>query len=102
VLAPDAILADRVTFRLRSVDRVYLNLYQPLLQTPGQLYRFLCEVRGHKLPSPALFGQMTRDLEARVERFAAEQGVPIVAFPRGADKVEAPGQRRAPAQSPRE
>jgi len=88
VLAPDAILADRVTFRLRSIDRLYLNLYQPLLQTPGQLYRFLCEVRGNKLPSPALFGQMTRDFEARVERFAREQGAQVVAFPRGADKED--------------
>ncbi len=88
MLAPDAILADRVTFRLRSIDRLYLNLYQPLLQTPGQLYRFLCTVRGHPLPSPALFGQMTRDFAARVERFAAEQGIEIVAFPRGADKED--------------
>lgn len=88
MLAPDAILADRVTFRLRSIDRLYLNLYQPLLQTPGQLYRFLCTVRGQPLPSPALFGQMTRDFEARVERFATEQGIEIVAFPRGADKED--------------
>ncbi len=88
MLAPSAILAERVTFRLRSIDRLYLNLYQPLLQTPGQLYRFLCTVRGQPLPSPALFGQMTRDLQARVERFAAEQQVPVVAFPRGADKED--------------
>lgn len=88
MLAPDAILADRVTFRLRSIDRLYLNLYQPLLQTPGQLYRFLCTVRGYPLPSPALFGQMTRDFAARVERFAAEQGIAIVSFPRGADKED--------------
>lgn len=88
MLAPSDILADRVTFHLRSIDRLYLNLYQPLLQTPGQLYRFLCTVRGHKLASPALFGQMSRDFEARVERFAAAQGIPIVVFPRGADKED--------------
>ncbi len=86
--APSDILADRVTFRLRSIDRLYLNLYQPLLQTPAQLYRFLCSVRGQPLASPALFGQMTRDFAARVERFAAEQGIEIVAFPRGADKED--------------
>jgi hypothetical protein len=61
-------------FRLRSIDRLYLNLYQPLLQTPVQLRAFLCGVRGYPIPSPALFGQITRDCSARVERFAAAEG----------------------------
>lgn len=88
MLAPNDILSEGVSFRLRSIDRLYLNLYQPLLQTPGQLYRFLCTVRGQPFASPALFGQMTRDFEARVERFAVNVGVPIVSFPRGADKED--------------
>lgn len=86
--APSDILRDGVTFHLRSIDRLYLNLYQPRLQTPDQVRAFLCEVRGQPLPSPALFGQMTRDFVARVERYAAEHKVPIVAFPRGADKED--------------
>jgi hypothetical protein len=88
VPAPSSILADRVTFRLRSIDRLYLNLYQPLLQTPGLIRAFLCHVRGAPIPSPALFGQMGRDFTERVERFAAEEGIEIVAFPRGADKED--------------
>ncbi len=86
--APSDILRDGVTFHLRSIDRLYLDLYQPRLQTPGQVRAFLCGVRDQPLPSPALFGQMTRDFVARVERYAAEHQVPVVAFPRGADKED--------------
>jgi hypothetical protein len=88
MLAPQAIVADRVTIRLRSIDRLYLNLYQPLLQTPEQLRSFLCGVRGYPIASPALFGQIGRDFVARVERFAATEGIEIVAFPHGADKED--------------
>lgn len=61
--APSDILTHRVTFRLRSIDRLYLNLCQPLLQTSEQHYRFLCT--GQPLPSPPSSARRTRDLEAR-------------------------------------
>jgi hypothetical protein len=88
VPVPTSILAERVTFRLRSLDRLYLNLYLPRLQTPGQVATFLHDVRGYPLPSPALFGQMTRDFAQRVERYAAAHDVPLVRFPRGVRKEE--------------
>ncbi len=88
MLAPQTIVADRVSFRLRSIDRLYLNLYQPLLQTTEQLRAFLCGVRGYPIASPALFGQIGRDFIARAERFAAMEGIDIVAFPHGADKED--------------
>ncbi len=88
MLAPQTIVADRVTFRLRSIDRFYLNLYQPLLQTAEKLRAFLCGVRRQPIASPALFGQVTRDFIARAERFAADQAMEIVAFPHGAGKED--------------
>lgn len=86
--APDAILADRVTFRLRSIDRLYLNLYLPTLQTAGQLRHFLRDVRGYPIPSPALFGQITREWVARIERLATAEGIPLVHFERGERKED--------------
>ena len=64
------------------------HLYLPTLQTPGQLRHFLHDVRGHPIPSPALFGQMTREWVARIEHLAAEQGVPLIRFERGERKEE--------------
>ncbi len=86
--APLDILADRVTFRLRSLDRLFLNLYLPTLQTAGQLNHFLRNVRGYPIPSPALFGQMTREWVAHIERLAADAGIPLIRFERGERKED--------------
>jgi len=88
VPAASSILTDRVSFRLRSFDRLYLNLYLPLLQTSGQVAHFLRDVRGNFLPSPALFGAMTRDFVARIERYAVAHGLEPIRFQRGERKEE--------------
>lgn len=86
--AASSILTDRVSLRLRSFDRLYLNLYLPLLQSSGQVAHFLRDVRGNFLPSPALFGAMTRDFVAGIERYAAAQGLEPIRFARGERKEE--------------
>ncbi len=53
MLAPQTIVADRVTFRPRSIECLYLNYYQPLLQTAEQLRAFLCGVRRQPIASPS-------------------------------------------------
>ena len=52
----NTLLDEQVTLELESIDRLYLNGYIPILQTPGQLLRFLLEQRGNRIPSPALLG----------------------------------------------
>lgn len=47
------------------VDRLYLNAYVPRFQTEGGVVAFL-RSRGHAIPSPALFGQITDDFKARL------------------------------------
>jgi hypothetical protein len=86
--APSDILAERVTLRLRSIDRLYLNLYVPTLQTAPQVTHFLLAARGFGIASPAAFGQMTNDWVQRVERLAADEGVPLIRFERGERKEE--------------
>ena len=49
------LLAERVTLRLSSVDRVFVAGYVPALQTEGQVVRFLLN-RGYRIPSPAGLG----------------------------------------------
>ena len=38
-----SLLADHVTLRVRSVDRLFLQGYVPGLQTQGQVIRFLLD-----------------------------------------------------------
>ena len=40
------VLQQHVTLELESLDRVYLNVYQPKLQTPRSVFYFLREHHG--------------------------------------------------------
>ena len=83
--AADA-LTGHVTLEVESIDRLYLNLYQPTLQTPGGAFNFLREVRVCPVPSAALMAPMTRTLFAAIEAFAAERGIDLVTFECGERK----------------
>ena len=66
--AADA-LAGHVTLKVESIDRLYLNVYQPTLQTPGGAFRFFREVRGGPggpVPPSALMAPMTRSFVAAI------------------------------------
>jgi len=82
-----SLLRDRVTLRVRSVDRIFLHGYVPKLMSEGMVVRFLLD-RGFPIPSPALLGNIGRAYVAAVERFAAEQAIPIVRFTRRESKEE--------------
>jgi len=75
-----SLLRDRVTLRVRSIDRIYLQAYVPRLMSEGLLVRFLLD-RGAIIPSPALLGRIGRGYQAAIERFAADNGVPDRSFP---------------------
>ena len=47
------VIASHVTLEVESLDRVYLNVYQPKLQTPRAVFYFLREHYG-KEPSPLI------------------------------------------------
>jgi hypothetical protein len=76
-----SLLADRVTLRVRSVDRIFLHAYVPRLQTMGLLIRFLLD-QGFPIPSPALLGRIGRRYIAAVDRFAQLNEIPVVRFKR--------------------
>lgn len=77
-----SLLADHVTLRVRSVDRLFLQGYVPRLMTQGQVIRFLLD-RGFPIPSPALLGKIGRAYVQAIDRFRLEQDVPIVHFKKG-------------------
>jgi hypothetical protein len=74
-----SLLADRVTLRVRSVDRLFLQGYVPRLMCEGQVVRFLLD-RGCPIPSPALLGRIGRAYVKEIERFAADNEIPLVRF----------------------
>ncbi len=81
-------ISDHVTLEVECVDRLYLNLYQPLLQTPGGAAHFFRNVRGNPVPSPALMVPMTRAFVAAIEAVARDGNIDLVRFEKGERKDE--------------
>ena len=75
-----SLLADHVSLRVRSVDRILLAGYVPRLQCDGQLVRFLNDHAGGAIPSPALFGKIGRAYVEDINAFAKAREIPVVRF----------------------
>ena len=76
------VLEEHVTLEVESIDRMYLNVYVPLLQTEGGVAYFFREHRGHRFASSSLMAPMSRAFVAAVERFAEQEGIEVVTFER--------------------
>ena len=76
------VLAEHTTLELECVDRMYLNVYVPMLQSGAGASYFFRKVRGNPVPSSALMGPMSRRFVAAVRGWAAREGIDLVAFER--------------------
>jgi DNA-binding HxlR family transcriptional regulator len=74
------ILADHVKLSLEGIDRLYLNVYVPRLQSELGVVGFFRHHRGQPLPSGALMSPISRRFVAALEAFAAKEGLTIVQF----------------------
>jgi hypothetical protein len=83
-----SLLADHVTLRVTSVDRIFLAGYVPRLACDGQLVRFLLDRVGGNVPSPAILGRIGRGYVEAVDRFALDNEIPAVRFAKGACKED--------------
>lgn len=82
------ILEGHVTLELEGIDRMYLNLYVPLLQTPGGVAHYWRRLRGYQFGSSTLMGRMTRAFVGSIERFAAREGIDLIGFKKRERKEE--------------
>ena len=82
-----SLLRDHVTLRVRSVDRLFLQAYVPRLMTSFQVVRFLLD-RGFTIPSPALLAKIGRAYVAAIDRFAADNAIPVLRFAKGDSKEQ--------------
>jgi hypothetical protein len=82
------VLRDHVTLETQSIDRMYLNVYVPQLQSVGGVVGYLHAHKGQRLASTAALAPMTRDFARAIDRFAKEHGVDIVDFAKRQRKDE--------------
>lgn len=82
------ILDEHTTLEVECIDRMYLNLYVPILQREGGIAHFWRSHRGSRFPSGAQMGPMSSAFVRSIERFAKQEGVPLIRFKRGERKDE--------------
>ena len=80
------VLSRHVNLEIEGIDRLYLNLYVPILQRPAGVAHFWLSHRGQQLASSALMAPMTAAFISSIERFAKERGIDLINFKKGQRK----------------
>ena len=79
------LIKEHVLLTVECVDRLYLNAYVPRLQSVGGVIGFLRR-RGQPIPSPALFGQITRTFKEELRAWCRARDIPWLEFKKGQRK----------------
>ncbi len=74
------VLSGHVVFEVESIDRMYLNVWQPRLQHGAGAAAFFTSHRGHAYASTALMDPITKAFVADIHHFAVSAGVDMVHF----------------------
>ena len=80
------VLDDHVVFEVESIDRMYLNVWQPRLAYGGGVQGFFVGHRGYHYASTALMDPMTKAFVADIHGFVAARGLELVRFAKGQRK----------------
>src|SRR6516165_2401693 len=80
------VLTDHVTLEVEGIDRMYLNVYQPRLQTERGVAAFFRSHRGETFASSALMDPISKSFIAAVDRFVLREQIPLITFAKGQRK----------------
>jgi hypothetical protein len=64
------LLEEKVTLDIEGIDRLYLNAYQPMLQTGGGVSAFFKQHRGALVASTTLMAPMSQTFVADIHQFS--------------------------------
>jgi hypothetical protein len=76
------VLSDHVVFEVECVDRMYLNVYVPTLQTELAVVGYLRGQLGCRVSSTAPLAAVSDAFVAAIRRFSRDHQVPVVNFAR--------------------
>lgn len=89
------VIQNHVVLEVEGIDRMYLNVYQPKLQTEKGAACFFRFHRKQPVASSSLMGVMTTAFLRQVDDFLEEHGIPIVQFRKGQRKDDVAAEHRA-------
>src|SRR5262249_14919640 len=80
------VLRDHVVLEYEAIDRMYLNVYVPTLQTVGGMLGYLRVPKGQRFASTTAVVPMTEAFVHNIEQFVTGQGVDLITFEKGQRK----------------
>src|SRR3954449_1008398 len=81
------VLRDHVVLELEAIDRMYLNVYVPHLQTAGAVVGYLHVHRGQRFASTTAVVPMSEAFVRNIEQFVADEGIDLVSLPRASART---------------
>jgi hypothetical protein len=69
------IIQNHVKLEVESIDRMYLNVYQPKLQVAKGVANFFRYHRGNPIPSSALMQPISQAFITSLEKYAADRSI---------------------------
>ena len=82
------VLEKHVVLEIEGIDRLYLNLYVPNLQSPQACAHFFRYHRGQPQPSSTLMAPLSRAFVRSIENFARREAIDLIRFKKGERKDE--------------
>src|SRR5271168_1493696 len=89
------VIGQHVTLEVEGIDRMYLNVYQPRLQTERGVASFFRHHRGHTFASSALMEPITKAFIHNLETFALQHDIPLFTFAKKQRKDDVAADYRA-------
>lgn len=80
------VLSQHVTLEVEGIDRMYLNVYQPRLQSDRGVAAFFRFHRGATFASSSLMDPISKTFITAVERFVEREQIPLITFTKGQRK----------------
>ena len=80
------VLRNHVVLEYEAIDRMYLNVYVPHLQTVGAVVGYLHVHHGQRFASTTAVAPMTEAFVRNVEQFVAGEGLDLITFEKGRRK----------------
>ena len=74
------VLRNHVVLEYEPIDRMYLNVYVPHLQTVGAMVGYLRVHHGQRFASTTAVAPMTEAFVRNVEEFVVAEGVDLITF----------------------
>jgi hypothetical protein len=81
------VLRDHVLLEVEAIDRMYLNVYVPHLQSVGAVVGYLRVHRGQRFASTTAVMPMTEAFVRNIDQFVYDEGVDLVLSRRGSAKT---------------